>query len=553
MGVVEIEAGPGARPVGEAMTAPDEGPNRSDAARGLLRSTSLVSAMTLLSRITGLARDIGFSRWFGAGLLMDAFFVAFKIPNLLRRFFAEGAFSAAFVPVFSEYRATRSPDETRELIDRVAGTLGVVLFAITVVGVIAAPILIMIFAPGFLDDDGRYELARDMLRLTFPYLFFISLTALAGAILNAHRSFAVPAFTPVLLNLVLIGFAGWVAPRMENPGLGLAAGVFVAGVVQLLFQLPFLLRLRLLPLPRWGWGYAGVRKILKLMLPVIFGSSVAQINILFDTLIASFLAAGSISWLYYSDRLMEFPLGVFGIALATVILPTLSEQHAKASTEAFTATLDWALRLVLIIAFPAALGLIVLAEPLLTTIFYGGEFTASDVSMATASLVAYALGLVGFILVKVLAPGYFARQDTKTPVRIGVFSLVLNIVLNVALVVSLVRAEFYAPHAGLALATTISALFNAALLFRGLRKSGVYLPQPGWGKLAGQVLVATAMMTYALFWLLERIGDWLALGGLERVGALAVCVLAGLGVYFGACFLLGLRVGSLRQSPPANL
>jgi len=535
------------------MTAPDEGPNRSDAARGLLRSTSLVSAMTLLSRITGLARDIGFSRWFGAGVLMDAFFVAFKIPNLLRRFFAEGAFAAAFVPVFSEYRATRSPGETRELIDRVAGTLGVVLFAVTAIGVIAAPILIMIFAPGFLDDDGRYELARDMLRLTFPYLFFISLTALAGAILNAHRSFAVPAFTPVLLNLVLIAFAGWVAPRMENPGLGLAAGVFVAGLVQLLFQLPFLLRLRLLPLPRWGWGYAGVRKILKLMLPVIFGSSVAQINILFDTLIASFLAAGSISWLYYSDRLMEFPLGVFGIALATVILPTLSEQHAKASTEAFTATLDWALRLVLIIAFPAALGLIVLAEPLLTTIFYGGEFTAFDVSMATASLVAYALGLVGFILVKVLTPGYFARQDTRTPVRIGVFSLVLNIVLNVALVVSLVRAEFYAPHAGLALATTISALFNAALLFRGLRKSGVYLPQPGWGRLAGQVLVATAMMTYALFWLLERIGDWLALGGLERVGALAVCVLAGLGVYFGACFLLGLRVGSLRQSPPANL
>ena len=535
------------------MTATDEGQNRSGDSRGLLRSTSVVGAMTLLSRITGLARDIGFSRWFGAGVLMDAFFVAFKIPNLLRRFFAEGAFSAAFVPVISEYRATRALEDTRELIDRVAGTLGLVLFAITATGVIAAPILIMVFAPGFLGDDGRYELARDMLRLTLPYLFFISLTALAGAILNAYRSFAVPAFTPVLLNLVLIGFAGWIAPRLENPGLGLAAGVFVAGLVQLLFQLPFLLRLKLLPFPRWGWGYSGVRKILKLMVPVIFGSSVAQINILFDTLIASFLAAGSISWLYYSDRLMEFPLGVFGIALATVILPTLSEQHAKASNEAFNATLDWALRLVLIIAFPAALGLIVLAEPLLTTIFYGGEFTAFDVTMATASLVAYALGLVGFILVKVLTPGYFARQDTSTPVRIGVYSLVLNMGLNVVLLVSLVRTEFYAPHAGLALATTLSALFNASLLFRGLRKSNVFRPQPGWGLLTSQVLGASAIMTYAVFWLAGRMGDWLLFGVLERVGALTICVLAGLGVYFGACFLFGLRVQSLRQTPRANL
>lgn len=535
------------------MTASNEHRNRTDEPRGLLRSTSVVGAMTLLSRITGLARDIGFSRWFGAGLLMDAFFVAFKIPNLLRRFFAEGAFSAAFVPVFSEYRATRDQEDTKELIDRVAGTLGLALFVITAIGVIAAPVLIMVFAPGFLGDDGRYGLARDMLRLTFPYLFFISLTALAGAILNAYRSFAVPAFTPVLLNLVLIGFAGWVAPGMENPGLGLAAGVFVAGLVQLLFQLPFLLRLKLLPWPRWGWRHSGVRKILKLMLPVIFGSSVAQINILFDTLIASFLAAGSISWLYYSDRLMEFPLGVFGIALATAILPTLSEQHARASSDAFNATLDWALRLVLIIAFPAALGLIVLAGPLLTTIFYGGAFTSLDVTMATASLVAYALGLVGFVLVKVLTPGYFARQDTRTPVKIGVYSLILNMALNVVVVVSLVRADFYAPHAGLALATTLSALFNATLLLRGLRKDAVFRPRPGWGKLTGQVLGASAVMVLAVFWIQGLMGDWLLLGVLERVGALAACVLAGLGVYFGACLMLGLRVSSLRQTPPANL
>ncbi|MFL2538441.1 MAG: murein biosynthesis integral membrane protein MurJ [Candidatus Rariloculaceae bacterium] len=317
------------------MTEKNAAKSEKKPPQGLLRSTFVVSSMTLMSRFTGLARDVVFSRWFGASPLMDAFFIAFKIPNLFRRFFAEGAFSAAFVPVFSEYRATKTPEATKELLDRVTGTLGLLLFGFTALGVIASPVLIMIFAPGFLDGDGRYELSRNMLRLTFPYLFFISLTALAGAILNAYRNFAVPAFTPVLLNLVLISFAGWVAPRLDNPGVGLAAGVFVAGLVQLLFQLPFLIKIKLLPVPRWGWAYPGVRKILKLMMPVIFGSSVAQINILFDTLIASFLAAGSISWLYYSDRLMEFPLGVLGVAVATVILPTLSEQHAKASKEDF--------------------------------------------------------------------------------------------------------------------------------------------------------------------------------------------------------------------------
>ena len=527
------------------MTAEDSGGEP----RGLLRSTSVVGSMTLLSRISGLARDIGFSHWFGAGLVMDAFFVAFKIPNLLRRFFAEGAFSAAFVPVISEYRTTRSREDTQAFIDRVTGTLGFALFTITALGVVAAPLLIMVFAPGFLGDNGRHALASDMLRLTFPYLFFISLTALSGAILNSYRRFAVPAFTPVLLNLVLIAFAGWVAPQMDRPAMGLAAGVFVAGAVQLGFQFPFLFRLKLLPRPRWGWAHAGVRRVLKLMLPVLFGSSVAQINILFDTLIASFLAAGSISWLYYSDRLMEFPLGVFGIALATVILPNLSEQHARSSGDAFSATLDWALRAVLIIALPAAVGLIILAEPLLTTIFYGGAFTESDVVMATASLVAYALGLVGFILVKVLSPGYFARQDTRTPVRIGVQALVLNMALNVVLVVTLVRTEFYAPHAGLAAATTISALFNALWLFRGLRGAGVYRAGPGWRRLAFQVVGASGAMAVLVLWLRGRIGDWMALGVWERVGGLAVCVLAGVAMYGASCYLMGLRLDSLRQRP----
>ena len=519
---------------------------------GLLKSTSVVSSMTFLSRISGLARDISFAHWFGAGIVMDAFFVAFKIPNLLRRFFAEGAFSQVFVPVIAEYRANSSQRETQELLDRVTGTLSLVLFIITAVGVMAAPLIIMLFAPGFLGGDGRYDVATDMLRFTFPYLFFVSLTALAGGILNTYRRFAVPAFTPVLLNLVLIGFAAWVAPSMEQPAMGLAIGVFVAGAVQLLFQLPFLANLKLLPRPRWGWAHEGVRRILRLMLPVMFGSSVAQINLLFDTLIASFLAAGSISWLYYSDRLMEFPLGVFGIAVATVMLPHLSDQHAKASPEAFAASLDWALRLVVLIAVPAALGLVLLAAPLLTTLFFRGAFTALDVTMATASLVAYSLGLVGFILVKVLSTGYFSRQDTRTPVRIGVMALVLNMALNIVFVVTLVRTEFYAPHVGLALATTISALFNALFLYRGLRRDGVYALRPGWGRFGLQVVIASGLMGATLLWARTRPGDWLLLSLSERAGSLAVCVIGGMTVYFLACYLFGLRPASLRGPQPGG-
>jgi putative peptidoglycan lipid II flippase len=512
----------------------------------LLRATSVVSVMTLLSRVLGLVRDMVFSRFFGASAVMDAFFVAFKIPNLLRRFFAEGAFAQAFVPVVGEYRSQRSLAETRELVDAVTGTLSVGLFAITTLGVLAAPLLIMLFAPGFIGETARYPLAVDMLRFTFPYLFFISLTALAGGILNTYRRFAVPAFTPVLLNLALIVFAALIAPRMERPGMGLAMGVFVAGAAQLAFQAPFLLRLGLLPRPRWGLAHEGVRRILKLMGPAIFGSSVAQINILFDTLIASFLATGSISWLYYSDRLMEFPLGVFGIALATVILPNLSQQHAEASAAAFSDTLEWALRLVLIIGAPAALGLIMLAAPMLTTIFYGGQFNAADVDMAAASLMAYAFGLVGFILVKVLSPGYFARQDTRTPVRIGVIALVTNMVLNVVIVVSWVRAGWAAPHAGLALATTVAAFLNAGMLLRGLLQARVYRPGGGWLTLAGQVLLASLAMTGFLWWAAAAPGDWLSIGVFDRVVALGVAVIGGMSVYFGTLFFVGLRPADLR-------
>ncbi|HET8698651.1 MAG TPA: murein biosynthesis integral membrane protein MurJ [Gammaproteobacteria bacterium] len=527
----------------------NEGPNtdqlRAPADR-LLKSTSVVAAMTLVSRITGLAREIAFATLFGSGPIMDAFAVAFRIPNLLRRFFGEGAFSQAFVPVIAEYRATRSAAETRVLVDRIAGTLGLTLFAVTLVGVIGAPLMILAFAPGFLRDAVRYPVAVDMLRLTFPYVLLVSLTALAGSVLNAYRRFAVAAFTPVILNVVMISFAIWVEPRLPWPGVGLAAGVFAAGVLQLAFQVPFLRRLGLLPRPRWDAAHAGVRRVLKLMLPAMIGSSVAQISILLDTLLASVLLAGSISWLYYSDRLIEFPLGVLGVAIGTVILPRLSDQHAFASPERFSATLDWALRLVLVIALPAAVGIELLADPLLATLFNHGDFTQRDVAMSAASVRAYAPGLVGFIAVKVLAPGYFARQDTRTPVRIGIQALVLSMTLNVAFVLLLVRTQWAPAHAGIAAATACSGLFNAVFLLAGLRKHGVYRARPGWRPLWTQILAANAAMAGALLAALHAIGDWSALGKLERAGTLALLVGGGAAVYFGVAWLLGLRPDALR-------
>ena len=371
---------------------------------------------------------------------MDAFFVAFRIPNIFRRFFAEGSFSQAFVPVFAEYDQSRDHAEVRELVSRTAGTLGVMLSVLAALGAIAAPVFIGVFAPGFANgtsgaDAGRFALAVDMLRWTFPYLLFVSLAALAGGVLNTYHRYVAAAFSPVMLNVVLIIFAVWVAPLYARPGMALAAGVFAAGVVQLLCMLPSLARIRLLPLPRWGWTHPGVRKILKLMVPGLFGSSVAQISILLDTLIASFLVTGSISWLYYSDRIMEFPLGVFGIALATVMLPNLSRQHAARATEDFGNTLDWALRLVILIVTPATLGLMLLSGPLLATLFYGGEFGIQDVEQSSYSLIAYSAGLMGFTMVKVLAPGYFARQDTGTPVRVGLIALGSTMVLNLLRVV----------------------------------------------------------------------------------------------------------------------
>ena len=515
----------------------------------LILKTSVVSGMTLLSRILGLVRDIVFARFFGASLVMDAFLVANRIPNMLRRFFAEGAFSQGFVPVMARYREQHSHEDAREFVDSIAGTFGLILFLVTLFGVIAAPLLVAVVAPGFIGDDGRFDLATLMLRFTFPYLFFVALTAFAGGILNTYGRFAVPAFTPVILNIVLISAAVWLAPILDEPGMALAYAVFVAGVLQLLFQIPFLLRIRALPRPKWGIAHAGVRRVMTLMLPAIFGSSVAQVNVLVGGIIASMLGVGKISLLYYSDRLMEFPLGLFGIALATVTLPYLSRQHANESYDEFSATLDWSMKLVLLIAVPAAVGLIVLAEPLVATIFHGGVFTDSDVSMTALALQAFAVGLVGFSYVKILAPAYFAREDTKTPVRIGLIALAVNFVLSVSLAWYLTSIGFAGTHAGLALAISVAALLNALLLYRGLRRESVLRHSSGWQTLLIQVLAANALMWAALAWLERPLEWWLGASSVDRVGFLAVSIIAGAGVYVAALLVLGLRPSKLGMRP----
>ena len=511
----------------------------------LLKSTFVVSFMTLLSRISGLVRDVVFARYFGADALTDAFFVAFKIPNLLRRQFAEGAFSQAFVPVFTEYKTTREHEEVKALAAEVAGTLGVVLFIVTVIGVIAAPILVVIFAPGWISGDERFPLTVEMLRFTFPYILFISLTALAGGILNSYGKFAVPAFTPVLLNVCLIIAAVIAANYFDNNIIVLAWGVFAAGAAQLLFQLPFVMKLRLVSWPRWAWRKPGVHKIKTLMLPAIFSSSLQQINLLIDYWVASFLVTGSISWLYYADRLVEFPLGVFGIAIATVILPSLSAKFAGADSDRFRHTLDWGMRLSLLIGAPATVGLVMLAGPLMSAIFQYGDFDLEDVRMAQLALVAYAIGLLGFIYVKVLSPGYFARQDTKTPMKIAIKSMVFKIALTLVLVLSMLQLSYDAPHVGLALATAISALLQSWLLYWGLVRDGIYKPDPGWLSYLVKVGLACAAMALVLYYGVENIQHWAGWGVYQRVFTVLLWVGIGAAVYLLVLVVTGVKIKEL--------
>ncbi|NOQ80209.1 MAG: murein biosynthesis integral membrane protein MurJ [Gammaproteobacteria bacterium] len=509
----------------------------------LFKSTLIVSAMTLLSRILGFIRDVIFAREFAASAGMDAFLIAFKIPNFMRRLFAEGAFNQAFVPTLGEYKEKKDKQAVKDLIQHVSGTLGGWLFIITLIGVIAAPIVIMIFAPGYLEqqNQSKYELTVNLLRITFPYILFISLVAFAGGILNTYQQFAVPAFTPVLLNVVLISAVYWIVPMMDEPVMGLAIGVFLAGLLQLLFQLPFIARMGFLSWPRWDTQHAGVKKILKLMLPAIFGASVAQINLLLDTIIASLLVTGSISWLYYSDRLMEFPLGILGVALATVILPSLSKQHVSDSKEQFSATLDKAIRWVIYLGVPSAVGLFMLAAPIITTLFGSDKFLKSDIEMSAMSLMAYSFGLVGFILVKVLLPGFYSRQDTKTPVKIGITALIVNMVFNIAIVVPWFLLDYPGAHAGLAIATSISAFTNAFLLYRWLRKHEVYWPAKGWGKVWLQVIVANSVMLMVLWLTKYELEQWLNWPTSERITQLLLSITLAIVAYFACLFILGVR------------
>lgn len=502
---------------------------------GLLRSSLITSGGTFLSRITGLVREIVFAAMFGDGAAADAFFVAFKIPNFLRRLFAEGAFSQAFVPVLSEYKSQRTREEIKLFIDRVCGTLGLSLALITAIGIAGASVLSAIFAPGYLDEPAKFDLLVSMLQITFPYLLLISLTGFAGAILNSYGNFAVPALTPVFLNLSLIGCALFLRPLFAEPALALAWGVLLAGSVQLLFQLPFLTHLKMLPRPRLKPAHEGVTKVLFLMLPVMFSVSVGQINLLLDTILATAIDGdGSVSWLYYSDRLLELPLGIFGIAIATVILPALSRIHNKGTPGEFSATLEWGLRSILVVAVPASIALIVLAEPLVITLYQRGEFGVDSVAPTASSLQAFSIGLVAFMAIKILASAYFSRQDTRTPVRYGVIAMVSNMVLNLLFILPL-------HHVGIALATALAAVINAGLLLHGLLRRGVLVLGASWWKYVFKVLAANVVMLVLLFLIRQSPAEWLAWNDLTRIGVLTLVCAAGGLAYMLALLALGVR------------
>jgi putative peptidoglycan lipid II flippase len=501
----------------------------------LLRALAEVSSMTLISRILGFIRDVVIARLFGAGLATDAFFVAFRIPNLLRRLFAEGAFSQAFVPILAEYKNRRGDAETHLLVDHVAAALGLALFVVMLIGIVAAPLIIYLSAPGFAATPEKFQLTVDLLRITFPYILFISLVALAGGILNTYGSFSVPAFTPVLLNLSFIGFALWAAPYFDPPVTALAWAVFCGGALQLLFQLPFLARIRMLPRLRTNLRHEGVLRVARQMLPAVFGVSVGQISLLINTIFASFLVTGSVSWLYYADRLMEFPTGMLGVALGTILLPSLSKHYAERSAAEYSALLDWGLRLTLLLALPAAAALALLAVPLTATLFHYGAFSEGDVLATRSAVIAYSVGLVGLILVKVLAPGFYAQQDIRTPVRIAVVTLVLTQLMNLVLIWPL-------KHVGLALAIALGACFNATLLYRALRGRGIYQPQAGWAAFLLKVAIAVYAMAMVLWLSAGQPADWLVAGPAKRAAWLCGVVTLGAATYLGALLMLGFRL-----------
>ncbi|MBH9348679.1 murein biosynthesis integral membrane protein MurJ [Pseudomonas aeruginosa] len=501
----------------------------------LLKSLAAVSSITMLSRVLGFVRDTILARIFGAGLATDAFFVAFKLPNLLRRIFAEGAFSQAFVPILAEYKNQQGEEATRTFIAYVSGLLTLVLALVTALGILAAPWVIWVTAPGFADTPEKFALTTDLLRVTFPYILLISLSSLAGAILNTWNRFSVPAFVPTLLNVAMIGFALFLTPYFDPPVMVLGWAVLAGGLLQLLYQLPHLRKIGMLVLPRLNLRDSGVWRVMKLMLPAILGVSVSQISLIINTIFASFLAAGSVSWMYYADRLMELPSGVLGVALGTILLPMLAKTYSNKDRHEYSRLLDWGLRLCFLLVLPCSLALAILAEPLTVSLFQYGKFTTVDAAMTQRALVAYSVGLLGIILVKVLAPGFYAQQNIRTPVKIALFTLVSTQLMNLAFIGPL-------QHAGLALSIGLAACLNAGLLYWQLRKQRLYLPQPGWAKVLVKLVVAVLAMSAVLLATMHWLPAWEQGAMLERFLRLGLLVVAGLLAYFGMLALLGFRL-----------
>ena len=533
----------------------------------LIKSGLIVSVMTLVSRVLGLVRDVVIANVMGSGVMADVFLFANKIPNFFRRLFAEGAFAQAFVPVLSEYHTKDEKnaeigdlnnnkvkgeiplDETRRLIAQVSGTLGVIITLVTLFGMVASPLFVILFGGGWFVDwfnngpesvgGEKFELAASLLKITFPYLWFISFTALAGAVLNTMGRFAVAAFTPVLLNIAIILMAIYGAEYTQSPAYALAWGVFAGGLIQFLFQIPFMYKAGVLVKPCWSWHSKGVTKIRQLIIPALFGVSVTQINLLLDTLIASFLITGSISWLYYADRLLEFPLGLFGIGIATVILPSLAKLHSKDSATEFTATLDWGIKVISLFGWPALAGLMVLGQPIIMVLFMRGEFSQNDVLQVSMALFAYLSGLLSFMFIKVLAPGYYARQDTKTPVKIGIIAMVANMGFNLML------APFFG-YVGLAIATTMSATLNAWLLYRGLKQEDVYYLSKSTKIFIGKLVISASVMAIAVYQLSYDFDVWLAMSFYEQILQLIICIGVGCVSYFITIALLGIRLSDFK-------
>ena len=511
--------------------------------KGLLGSWSLVAGWTTVSRVLGLVREIAFARFLGAGVVMDAFIVAFRIPSLFRHFFAEGALSQSFVPVYSErMEAGDDREALRDLLGRVMGTLGLIVAVVSLIGVIFAPIFVWLGALGFALEGGEsYQLAVTMLRRTFPYLFFISITAMLAAVLNAHRKFAAAAFTPVVMNVCLIAAAALYSMQAEPNGTVLGWGVFVAGVMQMTFLL-FFARATCGPFwPRWGWRDSKVRRILTLMVPVIVGSSAAQVGVLLDTVLATLLSSGSVSWLHFSQRLMEFPLGVFGVALATVALPGLSRLHAAGERDEYLARNGWAIRSGLAISLPCAAGLFILAEPIMATLFLGGEFEVRDVEMAALSLKAYALGLPGLVGIKTLVPSFFARQDMKTPVKVAIAALACKFAVTLPLLWYWVARELYAPHAVLAGGTALGATINALVLWALFRRQDPEGRRGAMLKPLLRIAIAVALISILLIQFAPADPLWTEASGTSRVLWIAACVGGAAAAYFLCLYGTGHR------------